>query len=680
MVKASRAAAPWGKTGQVWLVAAVTGCVLVCALQWPAPAQGAAPPPEVAWSSGLEMGQPGDWRPYGSGCALSVVPDDAVAGGHALQARFDDSSEVPWANKGAQTGISPGVPWAAFRYLLLHYRLDRPASALCYLLHDDAGNWWRAATETPVAGQWAAAAVSSQAFSFAWNDDPNMQLGRRDARIVELFVAAATTEVNTGARYELLLGDLSLRASLPDGLQAPEPPVPASEAALPPEEGDPFELQWRVEGMDERGFLLVGGQPFFPLGLYSCLGIDQASGAADASRFEGVVDGPKVDGWLAAIRSAGFNLLQTYTMQFYGMELRGGLAGPWTGADVVAPTTPEKQREGIVRLLDLCQAHGMKLMAGCAHPYCAVTLPSEAEEREHALAAWQERVRPNVEAWRDHQALLAWYLLDEPSSVAMPVADLRDQYRYLKKLDARHPLVVASCAATDMQYARALDVIAPDPYPIETGVPLRELVPRIRPLKAVAQGVPPMPQTWAVIQICQWVEGRRLPSEQEMRLLALSALSQGVTGLLFYEFQNYPDREPAHWVRIGRVVRSLQSVIPALLAPGAPRLDLPTSDRRVYALAKEVGEGALAGLWVIAANPSQNLAGEPLGLGKVSLSLAGFEVPEGAVAEALDEDETGVFAPGSRREVTLEMAPEGATIRDEFGPLGAHVYRIRSAQ
>jgi hypothetical protein len=506
-----------------------------------------------------------------------------------------------------------------------------------------------------------------------------MPPGTKAAEIVELFVSAGTVEVNTGARYTLMLDDLALCDALPEGLEAPAPVAAAAAPALPPEEGGPFPLQWRVGEMDSRGYLLVDGRPFLPLGLYSCLGIDQASGAHPESHYSGLVTEEKVHFWLQAVKDAGFNLLQTYTMQAYGMELAPGLAAAWKAEDVRGPTTPERLREGTLRLLDLCQRHGLKLMAGSAHPYCATSLPADPGARAEALAAWKARVRPNVEAWKGHPALLAWYLLDEPSSVNMPVADLRDQYRYLKELDSDHPLLIASCAASDVQYARAVDIIAPDPYPIETGVPLRELVARLRPLKAIATGTPPMPQTWAVIQICQWTENRRLPSEEEMRLLALTALSQGVTGLLFYEFQNYPDRNPEQWGRIGRVVRSLQSVTPALLAPGEVVRDVPASDRRVYSLAKPVGEGAAAVTWLIAANPSQNVAGEPMGLGKVSFDLKGLPAVAGATAVAVDEDEAGHFQPGDRRAVTLQASGDGWTLTDEFGALAAHIYRIGPA-
>lgn len=630
----------------------------------------------VTWQADFEGAGLGGWQAYGAGCVLEANTDQPHGGRQALRARFDDVSDAPWANKGARVELKPAVPWASARYLVLHYRVDRPVSAIGCLLHDRAGNWWRVARAEPVIGQWAPMAMASGTFGYGWNDDPNLPPGTKDSEIVELFLFAATPGVNTGARYGLELDDVSFCTVLPPGLEPLPDAAPAAVPALPPEEGPPFPLQWRVRQMDERGYLLVAGKPFFPLGLYSCIGIDQASGAHPTSHHAGPVTPEQVDGWLRAVHDAGFNLLQTYTMQFYGAELAAGVTGPWQAADVVRPATPETLRQGTARLLDLCSRHGLKLMAGCAPPYCATTLPAEPDARAKGLADWQRAVQANVSAWKDHPALLAWYLLDEPSSVSFPAADLVEQYRYLKTLDSDHPFLVASCAASDVQYARAVDIFAPDPYPIETGVPLRELPARIRPLRAIASGTPPMPQTWAVVQICQWDAGRRLPSEAEMRLLALTALSQDVTGLLFYEFKNYPATQPQHWQSIGRVVRSLQTVIPALLAPGPVVRDVPASDRRVYALAKQVGIGPDAVGWVVAANPSQNLAGEPMGLGKVTFDLNGLSLPPGATAVALDEDAAGTFQPGGRRPVTLQSSDAGYTLTDEVGALGAHIYRI----
>ena len=141
-------------------------------------------------------------------------------------------------------------------------------------------------------------------------------------------------------------------------------------------------------------------------------------------------------------------------------------------------------------------------------------------------------------------------------------------------------------------------------------------------------------------------------------------------------FRNYPDSHTEHWRKIGRVVRSLHAVIPALLAAGAAQRDVPASDRRVYALAKQVGAGPTAVGWLIAANPSQNLAGEPMALGQATFALDSLTLPAGAVAVALDEDLAGQFQPGGLRAVALQRSEKGFSLTDNVGPLAAHVYRL----
>ncbi len=659
------------RAGRLCAGVCALAALLLCAVA------ASAAPAAPAFQDGFEAGRVGEWQPYGDGCRLEIAGDTQHGGRYSLRGAFDDSSGVAWANKGMQRRFTPGISWKSFRYLLFWYHLNRSATSLGCLLHDRAGNWWRAATPAPAAGRWSAAALPAAAFSWAWQDDPNILSGRKDSPIEEIFLFAGTERVNSGVRYTLALDDLALVSALPPGIG--EPPVSAPPAQPLPagEDLGAFPLQWKVTAMDRRGYLLVDGKPFFPLGLYSCLGTDQASGASAHSRYTGPVTEEKVHFWMRAIKDAGFNLLQSYTMQFYGAEVRRTAAG---ASEIVGSTTPEKVRAGWIRFMDTAHGHGLKVMAGCAPPYCAIRLPDDPAARAPALAAWKEQTRANIAAWRSHPALLTWYLCDEPSSVNFPVRDLVAQYRFLKALDDRHPFLIASCAVTDEQYRRGVDIIAPDPYPIESEVPLREMAARMRALARVQSGAPRMPQLWAVVQIAQWVEGRRLPSAEEIRLLSLLAISQGATGLLFYEFRNYADTDPAHWQTVGRAVRSLHSVIPSLLAEGEA-IAVVSSDPRLYAMAKQVREPKRRrpALLLVTANPSQNLAREAIGLGEVTLSLSDPGLGEGAVATALDEDARGRFLPGGRRNVRVARQGKRLVLKDTFESAAAHVYRIAPA-
>src|SRR5436190_3028898 len=58
---------------------------------------------------------------------------------------------------------------------------------------------------------------------------------------------------------------------------------------------------------------------------------------------------------------------------------------------------------------------------------------------DHGLMAVCETSEPWIKAAKDHPALLAWYLTDEPENRAVTPEGERKRYSDLKKLDANHP-------------------------------------------------------------------------------------------------------------------------------------------------------------------------------------------------------------------------------------------------
>lgn len=453
-----------------------------------------------------------------------------------------------------------------------------------------------------------------------------------------------------------------------------------------------FPLQWKVSSFNAQGNLVVDGQSFFPLGLYSCVGIDQASATHKGSYYTGEVTQEKTMARLQTIKDAGFNLLQTYTMQFYGTQVSGSAWEQSLPGAVLEKTNPEKLREGMLRFMDDAQAAGLKVMIGANQPYSAMTelLPTEPQARERALTKWKAETKLNIEAYDKHPALVAWYLIDEPSQIppkGLPVEDLTEYYRYGKSLDTVRPQMLPSCSylphanGSDSKYRKAVDIMAPDPYPIpsdKSGTRIRILADMLDVMKKDQVGSPAMPQLWAVIQICHWVEGIRLPTIKEMRVMALLALTRDVKGLMFYEHKNYPDREPQQWKNIGLVVNSLHSVIPDLLAPSKIVTDYVVSSKKIDAILRKVTDAASGkGYYsLIAVNATQNAALEPVAAGNVTFDLGNICLPQGAKVIVLDEDADGKLSLGSRREIALVTKEGRVSFTDAFGIYASHVYRI----
>jgi len=648
---------------------------------------------DAVWRSDFSGGKKGLWRPYGEGTSLAIVMD-AEQNQNVLEATFRNAgSAVP--SMGMHVKIDDGISWEDFQYLSFRYKVHPSAGMIGCLMRDTQGNWWKAVRGDPgnvnewqaiLVNAWADLAFNKSSFVFQWNDDKTVTNGKKDAKIVELYIFAGAPPSKAEGPFRLLLSDIAFVVTLPEEetpfLSLPDDKV--EEARM-----EDFTLQWKVSSLNARGNIVVDGKPFFPLGLYSCFGIDQASATHAESAYSGEVTEETTMAKLREMKEAGFNMLQTYTMQFYGTKV----SGPgWKQSDPVAiieNTTPERVREGMLRFMDSAGAAGLKVMIGANQPYSCMDeiLPTAPKARARVLDLWKAQTKVNVEAYKNHPALLAWKLIDEPSQMkpnGMPVEDLAEYYRFCKTLDTVHPMFLPTCGyvhyshGSDRKYRKAVDIMGPDPYPIVSDMRVRTLGAVLDLMKKDQTGSPAMPQLWAVIQICQWVEGRRLPSIEEMRVLSLLALTKDVKGLMFYAYKNYPDREPEHWKKISLVVNSLHTLFPDLLAPSEILTDYKVSSQKIDSILRKVTgvEGGNSYYSLIAVNASQNAALEPENAGIVTFDLGNIVLPEGSKIIALDEDQDGKLSLGSRREIALENKDGRANFSDQFGVFASHAYRI----
>lgn len=124
----------------------------------------------------------------------------------------------------------------------------------------------------------------------------------------------------------------------------------------------------------------VNGQPFIPLGAYAV----------------NIGDMPDV-------KELGFNLVQSY--QFFGMST-------------------EEQ----TRYLDSAKENGLMVFAG---------LNGAHDLSEEHIA----KIRSTVLAHKDHPALYAWYLADEPSVKNITIEKFQAIYDWIKATDTNHPVI-----------------------------------------------------------------------------------------------------------------------------------------------------------------------------------------------------------------------------------------------
>jgi hypothetical protein len=371
--------------------------------------------------------------------------------------------------------------------------------------------------------------------------------------------------------------------------------------------------------IDEQNNAIVEGKPFFPLGWY---------GNASESQAREIADSP-------------FNCLLDYG-------------------------TNRKPKAQMLAYLDMLQEQGLKLIYCLNDVYPTATYYGNSD--------W-EGVRGNeviaqavVEAYRDHPALLAWYLNDElPKSMA---PRMEEYYQRVRAADPNHPCYIVLCVMPELRhFLGTTDVMGVDPYPIPQS-PVSKVSDWMEWSNEATGGRMP---TWLVPQAFAWYQHNprgsdrgRVPSEEDLRIgraptreesrcMTYLALAHGAKGLVYWCYYNMrvlPQYEEMWgWMKaIGEEVKALSPVLlsPEDLGPVSTQpetLALHTKLRR--------HEGRL---YLIAVNAGN----EPLDM---ILDL-GRKLPP--MATVLFENRS--------------VPTQGQTLTDRFEPLAVHVYELGRAR
>jgi hypothetical protein len=271
--------------------------------------------------------------------------------------------------------------------------------------------------------------------------------------------------------------------------------------------------------IDSHRRLLVDGQPFFPIGMYW-----HAINAKDIEIFA----------------DSRFNCLMPYG-------------------------SPTKEQ------MDLAWQHHLRVLYSVKDCFfgigsCPKSIHNEKEEEE-----W---VRSRFKAFREHPALLGWYLNDELPQTYLPRLNAHQQWAMEE--DPQHPTWVVLChPSTVGDYCNSFDVIGTDPYPIghtpaSTAAHwTTETMEQTQQRRAV----------WQVPQIFNWANYEkneeakkklRTPTIDEIRSMAWQCITEGATGLVFYswfDLKRNPDVPfETLWPEIKEMAAEVDRAAPVLLS------------------------------------------------------------------------------------------------------------------
>ena len=282
------------------------------------------------------------------------------------------------------------------------------------------------------------------------------------------------------------------------------------------------QMPQRAVWIDESGRTIVNGQPFFPLGMYW--------GGITTNKFEIYAKGP-------------FNCLMPYA----------------------SPTSKD--------LMDLCHAHGVKVIYSVKDVFSGTHWAPKGVNTEADEVAY---ITARVSKFKDHPALLAWYLNDElPLSMLPRLTARRD---LMERLDPGHPgWVVLYQFSQIADYMPSFDVIGTDPYPIPRPATLASTWTR-----ATYKGTMGLKPLWQVPQAFDWAaykktpeekKKHRAPTEAELRSMCWQCIACGANGLVmcsWFDLWKEPNGVPfaQRWAEVCRVGQEIKEQIPVLLATG----------------------------------------------------------------------------------------------------------------
>jgi len=215
--------------------------------------------------------------------------------------------------------------------------------------------------------------------------------------------------------------------------------------------------------------------------------------------------------------------------------------------------------------MDRCASLGMKVhynllsVSGGGGVGSAIEGLSDGEKRERLLN--------EIKTFRDHPALLGWYISDEPNGMNTPPELLEEIYLTVKENDPWHPVSIVFMAPflSARKYAHALDIVMADPYPVPD-VPVTLVGNVAGQLKSEFAGKKPV---WIAQQAFgggEWWS--REPTLQEIRTMTYQAIIRGATGIQFFVRQglNYFPKSTATWGECGRMAMEISWLTPWLLS------------------------------------------------------------------------------------------------------------------
>jgi hypothetical protein len=226
-----------------------------------------------------------------------------------------------------------------------------------------------------------------------------------------------------------------------------------------------------------------------------------------------------------------------------------------------------KNRKERIKFLDRCASLGMKVN----YNVCNLTAGGTIVGSHNTMSKGEklELLKKEVEAIRDHPALLAWYLYDEPEGQGVPPDSLQAAFDLIKELDPYHPVTIVFMAPHMAdKYRNVMDIAMTDPYPLPNG-PITQVEEYMEILNGFFHYEKPV---WVVPQAFGGNEWwTREPDPREVRAMTYLGLVHNASGIQYFirKGLNGSPKSQAVWGECGAIAQEIMELLPSI-AYGQP--------------------------------------------------------------------------------------------------------------
>ncbi len=348
------------------------------------------------------------------------------------------------------------------------------------------------------------------------------------------------------------------------------------------------------------GGIIVNRRPFFPVGFYCYSPVNPSLPEEEAVK--------------------GFNMISPYQK--------------------ILPASFEARKA----YMDRCAQLGMKVH----YNLLSVSGGGGVNSKIEGLTWSQKKalLLNEIEVFRDHPALLAWYIADEPNGYMIHPDTLKVVYTLIKENDPWHPVSMVFMAPwlASKNYIDALDIVMADPYPIpDSPVTLPGNV-----AKSLADEFRGKRPVWMVPQVFGGGEiWSREPTIQEARAMTYQSVINGVKGIQYFvrEGLNLFPKSTALWNECGRMAVEIAEMTPWLLSDEPAIPVTCTSENILVKSFKHRGQ-----LMIVAANKTNSpqradysISGSLQGKTRVVFENRAIQVTSGRFSDQLSALGTHVY-------------------------------------